>query len=123
MYNASPLSKFSESWQKAQALLGKDNHARAALEEALKEVLTALRFDPSLGELEPIGMQLPQGIEFRKQKFKSGFGALGQWRLLYFWDTNKQIIYWLWLYSHKQYPIRPTREELKQSIETGLEEM
>ncbi len=53
MHNASPLSKFSESWQKAQALFGKDNHARVALEEALKEVLTALRSDPNLGKIEP----------------------------------------------------------------------
>ncbi len=123
MHNASPLSKFSQSWQAAQALFGKDSHARDALEDALKEVLTAIRNNPKLGELEPVGMSLPQGFEFRKLKFKSGQGALGQWRLMYFWDSNKQMIYWLWLYSHKQFPIRPTREEMTRSIKDGLEEM
>ncbi len=123
MHNASPLSKFSKSWQQAQALFSKDSHARDTLENALKEVLTAIRHNPKLGELEPIGMQLPQGLEFRKHKFKAGQGALGQWRLMYFWDSNKQIIYWLWLYSHKEFPIRPTREEIARSVKNGLDEM
>ena len=93
---------------------------------AIAKEVARLKEQPRWGHFEPSpsGVEL-EGIEFRKLDFGLAKmrGANAQWRLMYFLRLEDNGIFLFWVYSHAQYPKRPSAQELALEIRNGVAEI
>lgn len=107
----------------------KNRRGREDFEKQLAGFVALLRSDPRLpppfGGLEPWPKgTYREGWELRKLHFDPPElrGASGEGRLIYMIDTERSVVYLIWIYTHHEFPTRPPDKSLRQVVEEARQE-
>ncbi|AFZ23624.1 hypothetical protein Cylst_1334 [Cylindrospermum stagnale PCC 7417] len=121
-YQIRPLEKFSLSFEKVvKSHYRKNKQARVLFETLIDEYITILRkqplFDESDSENFPKGCYKPD-FDFRKIRFfmPDLRGASRKGRLMYVVHQDSCSVFLVWVYTHEEYPKRPSDGELREQL-------
>ena len=70
----------------------------------------------------PVGIRLPDNLQFYKLVIIVAKGGSGQIRLMYLVDKELRVIKLLLIYNHEQFPKRPADSDLRNVLRLALEE-
>lgn len=89
----------------------------------ISQIVKSLRDNPfplgSEPENIPKSFKGSRELEFQKYSFTmpNSEGASGQGRLMYLVDREKYTVELVWIYTHEEFPKRPSDKDLKQVLE------
>ena len=128
IYSIRPLQKFEISLVKlVKTHYKKNKRARDSFETLIQKYIETLAKDPLFDESDsenfPKGAYKPD-FEFRKIRFLMPElqGASRQGRFMYVVHQASCSVYPVWIYTHEEYPKRPSDQELKEQFAI-IEEM
>lgn len=122
IYSIRPLPKFEISlFRLVKSHYKKNKRARDTFEILIKTYIDSLAqnpfFDDSDSENFPKGAYKPD-FEFRKIRFLMPElqGASRRGRFMYVVHQASCSVYPIWIYTHEEYPKRPSDQELKEQL-------
>ncbi|MEH2382788.1 MAG: hypothetical protein V7K27_28535 [Nostoc sp.] len=122
-YQIEPLEKFETSLEKLiRKHYRKNERARDSFEELVNGYISQLRENPSSNSFSD-DENFPKGtyrtdFKFRKIRFRApGLdGAAKKCRFMYVVNETKRVVYLFWIYTHTEYPQRPSDDELRREF-------
>ncbi len=107
----------------------KNRQAREDFEKLIARYISLLRSDPRppppFGGMEPWpSSSYREGWELRKLHFGlPGYsGQAGDGRLIYMIDLEGSAVYFIWIYTHAEFPTRPPDKPLRLLADEAFEE-
>ncbi|WP_099065839.1 hypothetical protein [Nostoc linckia] len=122
-YQMRRLERFDISLKKLiKSHYRKNERARNSFLELVEHYIDKLRENPSSNSFSedegfPKGSHQPD-FKFRKIKFRTPEldGAAGQCRFMYVVYDARRIVYLLWIYTHEDFPKRPSDDDLRREF-------
>lgn len=122
-YRIEPSERFEISLEKLiRNHYRKNERARDSFLELVNDYIGQLRENPSSNSFSD-DENFPKGayrsdFKFRKIRFRApGLdGAAKKCRFMYVVNETKRIVHLFWIYTHTEYPKRPSEDELRKEF-------